>query len=234
MMEALLRDMDRRLDAWICDDLDEPRARTLLCFLENVFGRFFDFRTRVCDYQPIAENYRLDWDRFTDDLGLAVREGRPFNGICPVLHVHTEVANGAYVIRSMGVRPCAMGHGLFQTALRLIARDVQGTLVIKTSGIGAEFFKAVFDLAGISPPGSDVVTLTTKQTAALGALKAYRPPAAQALNGGGAHSRGALIRRMVAAAGDGLTNHTTNYLPDALNLDENEMYVYKAGEKIKF
>jgi len=283
-------DIEQRLGAWMCRDEDfaddnkanppefESKARTFLCFLENVFGRFYEFKTRICDYDDIPASYGADWDLFQADVCSAVRECRPFNGICAVVHIQTAVDGGQYVIKNIGVRPCAIEQSFFRVLLKQIAVNLpEGKqLVVKIFGIRIEFMNTVLrnlqeqiktftepvrskeDMVGFMghkssinghTPQVEVITLESVHIQALRELhvpwtdsKDKRFPTAAILNDSKLANpkRIELIRRMIMAAQTlfaeylNRANDSTNYLPDALNLDENGLWVYKNGNKLGY
>ena len=289
-LKQRLHDMETRLGAWMCRDEDfadnqanppefESKARTFLCFLENVFGRFYEFKTRICDYDDIPDTYGVDWDLFQKDVCEAAKENRPFNGICAVMHIQTASgSSGEYIIQNIGLRPCVIEQSFFRVLLKHIAQSLpQGTkLVIKVFGIRVEFVNTVISnlKEGIptftEPPRKkedkmnfmghatsfnghtpqvDVITLDSAHIEALKNLKVpwtkYTDagfPSASALNNSkmAQPKRIGLIRRMISLAQTQFaeylnrTNDSTNYLPDALNLDENGLWVYKNGLKLGF
>lgn len=282
-------DIEQRLGAWMCrdDDFDnskenppefESKARTFLCFLENVFGRFYEFKTRICDYDDIPATYGADWDLFQADVCSAVRESRPFNGICAVVHIQTAVEGKQYVIKNIGIRPCAIEQSFFRVLLKNVALSLpQGMqLVVKIFGIRIEFMNTVLrnlheqiktfseparskeDMVNFMghkssinghTPSVEVITLDTAHIQALRELhvpwtdsKDRNFPSAATLNDSKLANpkRIELIRRMIAAAQTlfaeylNRANDSTNYLPDALNLDENGLWVYKNGNKLGY
>jgi len=282
-------DIEQRLGAWMCRDEDfednkdnplefESKARTFLCFLENVFGRFYEFKTRICDYDDIPATYGSDWDNFQADVCSAVKESRPFNGICPVMHIQTAAEGNQYVIKNIGIRPCAIEQSFFRVLLKHIAASLPDgkQLVVKIFGIRMEFMNTVIrnlqdqiktfpeprrtkeDMVNVmgrklSMDGHnlsvEVVTLDTAHIEALRELnvpwtdsKHRQFPSATALNDSKSANpkRIELIRRMITAAQSlfaeylNHANDSTNYLPDALNLDENGLWVFKGSIKLGY
>ncbi len=281
--------MEHRLGAWVARDEDfvahadnppefESKARTFLCFLENVFGRFYDFKTRMADYDDIPEAYGLDWESFKNDACAAVAALRPFNGICAVMHLQTAVEDGrAYVIQNIGIRPCAIEQSFMRVLLKHMAQSLPDRmpLVVKIFGIRVEFMNTVISNLKEENPSfveptrtkQDRVTLMGKKAVVEGgrvmqvdvltfesaaALRNIKvpwnsskdpgfPTAEQLNNSGKANPlRVNLIRRMIGQAQTDFAQYlqsakeTTNYLPDPLNLDENNLWVYKQGRKIGF
>jgi hypothetical protein len=273
--------MDNRLGAWICSDDDfvgssdnpadfEAKARTFLCYLENVFGRFYEFKTRICDYDDIPESYINDWDNFQRDVCLAVKGSRSFNGICAVMHIRTEASGDSYVVKDVGIRPCAIEQSFFRVLMKKIAANLPADkkLVLRIFGIRVEFVETLIDNLKTASTDAepvrtkdlvrgpqntnrevDVITFGKGEINALSMLRTSwdnildsRFPSAATLNNSGLANpeRIKLIRRMISRAGDSFAqylvgaNDTTNYLPDLLNLDENELVVYKNGAKFGY
>ena len=275
--------MEGRLGAWMARDEDfvdhsdnpvdfESKARTFLCFLENVFGRFYEFKTRLCDYDDIPESYAADWESFKADACNAARDAKPFNGICAVMHLQAAQEGRTYVIQNVGLRPCAIEQSFLRVMLKHLAKSLPADrpLAIKVFGARVEFINTVVaELRGTpnfrepvrtkqdrftpmgnrAESGRQVDVITFESTAALrdletpwnASLDAGFPAAEQLNDSGKANPKRAdLIRRMISHAHDGFAqylrgaNELTNYLPDALNLDENELWVYKEGTKFSF
>jgi hypothetical protein len=286
-LQRLNQSIDHKLGAWIARDEDfaehpanppdfETKARTFLCFLENVFGRFYEFKTRICDYDDIPDTYGADWERFRTDACAAAKEGKAFNGICAVMHLQTAAEGDAYVIRNVGIRPCAIEQSFFRVLLRHMALSLEGRpLVIKIFGIRVEFVNTVIANLKAENPGFKEPTRTKEDRKSLMGTNAFtgdgrvsqidvitfesatplqsirvpwttnadpRFPTAAQLNDSSSASpnRVELLRRMIGGAqqtfGQYLksANDTTNYLPDALNLEENALWVYKGGVKMSF
>lgn len=255
----------------------ESKARTFLCFLENVFGRFYDFKTRISDYDDIPETYGVDWERFRADVCAAAAASRPFNGICAVMHIQTAAEGNAYVIQNIGVRPCAIEQSFMRVLLKHMAQSLPDRvrLVVKIFGIRVEFMNTVISNLKEENPAfvepirtkEDRVTMTGRKAVVEGgrvmqmdvltfesanALKTIKTPwnsstdasfpTAEALNNSSKANpmRVKLIRRMIGQAQEWFGQYLnrakdlTNYLPDALNLEENNLWVYKNGGRIGF
>jgi hypothetical protein len=245
--------LETRLGAWMARDEDfadhadaesESRARTFLCFLENVFGRFYEFKARLCDYDDIPESYGVDWESFKTDACNAARDARPFNGICAVMHLQMAPDGKGYAIHSVGLRPCAIEQSFVRVMLKHLARSLPNDrpLAVKVPGARAEFVHAA--LAGLKGAHESGV-LTPESMAALRTLEvpwdsSLDPgfPAAERLNDSSKANpgRAELIRRMGHEGVEWLRGRSgqTNYLPDALALDENELWVYKESTKFSF
>ena len=173
-----MRELDRRLGAWYYDGslsqnkALEDQAKSFLCYLENVFGHFYEWKTRICDHCPIQENYRDDWDHFLRDVGKAAEAQEPFNGICPVMHIKTLFDGQAYVIEDIGIRPCAIQKKFFEAVLRVIAENVLKkpgtTLVIKIFGVRRVFAESVLNHLNINVEHSE-------ERAVFGPLPGLRP-----------------------------------------------------------
>ena len=277
--------IEGRLSAWMTRDADfadhpnnpadfESKARTFLCFLENVFGRFYEFKTRLCDYDDIPASYGADWERFRTDACTAARDAQPFNGICAVMHLQAAPEGGAYAIQNVGLRPCAIEQSFLRVMLKHLAQSLADTrpLVIKVFGVRVEFVNTVVEELRGTPNFKepvhtqqdrltfmghkaesgrkvDVITFDSESVAALRDIKtpwttSTDPtfPTAERLNDSSQASpkRADLLRRMIGLAKERFAeylrgaNDLTNYLPDALNLDENALWVYKGGEKLSF
>jgi len=283
-----LHDIEHRLGAWMTRDEDfaehpdnpaefESKTRTFMCFLENVFGRFYDFKARISDYDDIPDAYGADWERFKTDVCAAVSTSRPFNGICAVMHIQTGVEGNAYVIQNIGIRPCAIEQSFMRVLLKHMALSLPDRmrLVVKIFGIRMEFMNTVIanlkeeNPAFVEPTRSkqdrltamgrkavveggrvmQVDVLTFESASALKTIKvpwnSSKDPAfptAERLNNSSKANplRVKLIRRMIGLAQEGFGQYLnrakdmTNYLPDALQLDENNLWVYKNGGKVGF
>ena len=239
--------LETRLGAWMARDEDfadhadaewESRARTFLCFLENVFGRFYEFKARLCDYEDIPESYGVDWESFKTDACNAARDARPFNGICAVMHLQMAPDGKGYAIHGVGLRPCAIEESFVRVMLKHLAQSLPDDrpLEIKVSGARAEFVHAA--LKGVHESG--VLTPAALRTLEVPWNSSLDPgfPAAERLNDSGKANpgRAELIRRMGHEGVEWLRGRSgqTNYLPDALALDENELWVYKESTKFSF
>ena len=282
-MQRQLKELDSRLGAWyydgsLSDEKDvEDRAKTFLCWMENVFGRFYEWKTRICDYSPIPDNYRDDWNQFLDGVCLAIEKSEPFNAICPVLHLRFHMDGRAQcIIDDIGIRPCAIEKSFFRKVLTTIARklidpaegDTSASLVVKIFGIRRVFAQKVINETHLAvdetnepanftvmmrrPDTSSEHSLNTTVFTFTGAnlesladhpgMKNWKAPAAHVLNDFTRinENRTDLIRAMLAEAPDRLSTYLTNaknvthMLPPPLELDENDLMVYKYGAVIKF
>ena len=282
-MQRQLKELDSRLGAWyydgsLSDEKDvEDRAKTFLCWMENVFGRFYEWKTRICDYSPIPDNYRDDWNRFLDGVCLAIEKSEPFNAICPVLHLRFHMDGRAQcIIDDIGIRPCAIEKSFFRKVLTTIAKTLVDTadpsvaLKVKIFGIRRVFARKVinemnlaveetdetadFPVMKLRPqsythsylfPKTTVFTFIGENLGRLAnhpKMENWKAPAAHVLNDFTRinESRTDLIREMLAAAPTHLSTYLTNaknvthMLPPPLELDENDLMVYKYGAVIKF
>ena len=165
-----LQALEKTLGAWICREVDfsesdtefESKARTFLCFLENVFGRFYEFKTRICDYEPIPKSYARGWDMFCLEAYLCAREGQPFNGICAVMHMQAYLDGDSYVIKDIGVRPCAIGWHFLEILVSNIAQRLPENrkLVFKVFGIRVEFITSLIEALRVQNPDLPAPTRT--------------------------------------------------------------------------
>jgi len=200
----------------------EGRAVTFMCFLENVFGHFYEWKTRIHDYCEIPATYVDDWRNFYNALEKSIQDRQPFNGICPVMHITTEWQDRGktLVVTDMGLRPCAIDKSFFRVALRMIAQNLRlrdSRLVIKIFGIRSQFVQTVVDETNVKPAESKedragrqasvyVFTYDAKQIERLRdqpSIRTWAAPLANELNSRGpwSETKTALVRRMIEKAG---------------------------------
>ena len=240
----------------------EGQAVTFMCFLENVFGHFYEWKTRIVDYCEIPATYAEDWRNFYNALEKSVQDKQAFNGICPVMHITTEWQDRGrtLVITDMGLRPCAIDKSFFRVALRMIAQNLllkDSKLVIKIFGIRSQFVRTAVQETDVKPvesmedkdPGRPnsvhVFTYDAKHIKQLRdqpSIRTWAVPLANELNSRAqwTTAKTELVRRMLQQAGPlfkdilDKTSNTTYILPDVLCLREKDLWVFKYGSQIRY
>ena len=89
-------------------------GKTLTAWLENVFGRYYEWKSNLLDYDYIPMSYGVDWNLFIEDFKTCRDKRQDFNGICPVLYIRATFSgtdkDKETVIERVSIRPCAFGH----------------------------------------------------------------------------------------------------------------------------
>ena len=103
-------------------------------FLEAVFGRYYDFKTRSVDFKAINQFQAMELYFFHRDVIRSIKRRTPFHAICSLLHIQMGYDGNTCVIENIGVRPCVLDLGSLQDILGDIARHClreELSLVIK-------------------------------------------------------------------------------------------------------
>lgn len=101
----------------------EPGMRTFSAYMENVFVRFYEWKSRLLDGENVPKAYRDDWEGFLRDVQAKVAAQTEFVGICPVMYlkIYHDVANGCVVVENFLIRPCAVGFGFLTSVMKCVA-----------------------------------------------------------------------------------------------------------------
>ena len=114
-----------RYDTGIADPKTLSMMKTYTANIENVFGRYYEWKQDIADYEWIPVGYEADWASFINGLVDAIKGKKRFNGICSVLYLRVSTDATGYVIEDFSIRPCAVGHGFFEEAVSQIMTNME-------------------------------------------------------------------------------------------------------------
>lgn len=123
-MDEVMR-LARRLDAFLGAQRYAPGAgpgiQTFSTQMENVFVKYYEWKSNRADAENVYWGYTDDWGQFLLYLHVNTRKKQPFVGICPVLYLKTGIEEGYMVVEDFLVRPCALGFDFLKDLLKTLA-----------------------------------------------------------------------------------------------------------------
>ena len=129
----------KRVDHFLCAPRFENEStfpqlsvmKTYTAFLENIFGKYYEWKYTLNDYDWIPMDYIRDWNQFMSSIQESVKKKTNFIGICPVVFINIVFQDDKCIIKDLFLRPCAMGYPFLDNVLMEIAKLISsGTLEI--------------------------------------------------------------------------------------------------------